>query len=48
VAVADTVARLGETQLLVIAPGCSAERALLYAEQLGRGGDPHGLSSGRA
>jgi diguanylate cyclase (GGDEF)-like protein len=30
----DTVARLGETQFLVIAPGCSAERALLYAEQL--------------
>src|SRR5437773_3030496 len=34
VAAADTVARLGETQLLVIAPGCSAERSLLYAEQL--------------
>src|SRR5947208_6571931 len=33
-AAADTVARLGETQLLVIVPGCSAERALLYAEQL--------------
>ncbi|TLY77089.1 MAG: EAL domain-containing protein [Gammaproteobacteria bacterium] len=33
-AAADTVARLGETQLLVIAPGCSAERSLLYAEQL--------------
>jgi diguanylate cyclase len=31
---ADTVARLGETQFLVIAPGCSAERALLYASQL--------------
>jgi len=30
----DTVARLGETQFLVMAPGCSAERALLYAEQL--------------
>ena len=30
----DTVARLGETQFLVLAPGCSAERALLYAEQL--------------
>jgi diguanylate cyclase (GGDEF)-like protein len=30
----DTVARLGETQFLVIAPGCTAERALLYAEQL--------------
>jgi diguanylate cyclase (GGDEF)-like protein len=34
VAAADTVARLGETQLLVIAPGCSAERSLLFAEQL--------------
>ena len=34
VAANDTVARLGETQLLVIAPGCSGERALLYAEQL--------------
>jgi diguanylate cyclase (GGDEF)-like protein len=30
----DSVARLGETQFLLIAPGCSAERALLYAEQL--------------
>jgi diguanylate cyclase (GGDEF)-like protein len=30
----ETVARLGETQFLVIAPGCSAERAMLYAEQL--------------
>ena len=30
----DIVARLGETQFLVIAPGCSAERATLYAEQL--------------
>ena len=30
----DSVARLGETQLLVIARGCSAERSLLYAEQL--------------
>jgi diguanylate cyclase len=30
----DTVARLGETQFLVIAPACSAERALLYAGQL--------------
>ena len=30
----DTVARLGEAQFLVLAPGCSAERALLYAEQL--------------
>jgi diguanylate cyclase len=34
VAAHDTVARLGETQFLVIVPGCSAERALLYAEQL--------------
>ncbi|HET9330421.1 MAG TPA: EAL domain-containing protein [Steroidobacteraceae bacterium] len=34
VAAIDTLARLGETQFLVIAPGCSAERALLYAEQL--------------
>jgi diguanylate cyclase len=34
VAAADTVARLGETQFLVIARSCSAERALLYAEQL--------------
>src|SRR6202043_63859 len=34
VAAADTVARLGETQFLVIAPGASAERSLLYAEQL--------------
>ncbi|HWW33172.1 MAG TPA: EAL domain-containing protein [Steroidobacteraceae bacterium] len=30
----DTVARLGEAQFLVIVPGCTAERALLYAEQL--------------
>ena len=30
----DTVARLGETQFLVIAPACSAERAPLYASQL--------------
>jgi len=30
----DTVARLGETQFLVVVPGCSAERSLLYAEQL--------------
>jgi diguanylate cyclase (GGDEF)-like protein len=30
----DTVARLGEAQFLVIAPGCTAERSLLYAEQL--------------
>ncbi|HEY0767128.1 MAG TPA: EAL domain-containing protein [Steroidobacteraceae bacterium] len=34
VAADDTVARLGETQFLVIAPGCTAERSLLYAEQL--------------
>jgi len=34
VAAADTLARLGETQFLVVAPGCSAERAVLYAEQL--------------
>jgi diguanylate cyclase (GGDEF)-like protein len=33
-AAAETVARLGEMQFLVIAPGCGAERALLYAEQL--------------
>jgi diguanylate cyclase (GGDEF)-like protein len=30
----ETVARFGETQFLVVVPGCSAERALLYAEQL--------------
>lgn len=30
----DTVARLGEAQFLVLGPGCSAERAPLYAEQL--------------
>jgi diguanylate cyclase (GGDEF)-like protein len=30
----DTLARIGETQFLVIAPGCAAERSLLYAEQL--------------
>jgi diguanylate cyclase (GGDEF)-like protein len=29
-----TLARLGETQFLVLVPGCTAERALLYAEQL--------------
>ena len=34
VAAEDTVARIGETQFLVIAPGCSAQRSLLYAEQL--------------
>ena len=33
-AATDTVARLGETQFLVIAAGCSAERAPLYAGQL--------------
>src|SRR5215469_3329689 len=33
-AATDTVARLAETQFLVIAPGCSAERAPLYAGQL--------------
>jgi diguanylate cyclase (GGDEF)-like protein len=33
-AATDTVARFGETQFLVIAPGCSAERAPLYAGQL--------------
>jgi diguanylate cyclase (GGDEF)-like protein len=31
----DIVARIGETQFLVISSGCSAERSLLYAEQLG-------------
>lgn len=30
----DTVARLGEAQFLVIVPACTAERSLLYAEQL--------------
>ncbi len=34
VATSDDVARLGETQFLVIAPGCSPERAMLYAQQL--------------
>ena len=34
VAASDTVARLGEAQFLVISPGCSLERAQLYAEQL--------------
>jgi len=34
IAAADTVARLGEMQFLVIAPGCTAERAPLYAGQL--------------
>jgi len=34
VAAADIVARIGETQFLVICVGCTAERSLLYAEQL--------------
>jgi diguanylate cyclase (GGDEF)-like protein len=34
IAASETVARLGETQFLVIAPGCTAERAPLYAGQL--------------
>ena len=34
IAETDTVARLGEAQFVVIAPGCTPERALLYAEQL--------------
>ncbi|MBV8343116.1 MAG: EAL domain-containing protein, partial [Gammaproteobacteria bacterium] len=34
VAPADSLARVGETQFLVVAPGCGAERAQLYAEQL--------------
>ncbi len=34
VATGETLARLGETQFLVYAPRCSAERALLYGEQL--------------
>jgi diguanylate cyclase (GGDEF)-like protein len=34
VATEHTLARLGETQFLVLVPGCTAERALLYAEQL--------------
>jgi diguanylate cyclase (GGDEF)-like protein len=33
-AAADTVARIGEAQFLVLSPQCSAERAQLYAEQL--------------
>jgi diguanylate cyclase (GGDEF)-like protein len=33
-AAADLVARLGETQFLVLAANCSPERAQLYAEQL--------------
>jgi diguanylate cyclase (GGDEF)-like protein len=31
---ADTVARLGETQFLIVAQDCRGERATLYAEQL--------------
>lgn len=34
VAATDTIARVGEMQFLMIARGCSAERSLLYAEQL--------------
>jgi diguanylate cyclase (GGDEF)-like protein len=34
VAAEHTLARLGETQFLVLVPGFTAERALLYAEQL--------------
>ncbi|HEX4388793.1 MAG TPA: EAL domain-containing protein, partial [Steroidobacteraceae bacterium] len=34
VAPSDTVARFGETQFLVLAQDCTAERALLYAAQL--------------
>jgi len=34
IAASETVARLGEMQFLVIAPGCTAERAPLYAGQL--------------
>jgi diguanylate cyclase (GGDEF)-like protein len=34
VAAADTLARVGETQFLVLVGACSAERAPLYAEQL--------------
>jgi diguanylate cyclase (GGDEF)-like protein len=34
VAAEHTLARLGETQFLVLVPGYTAERALLYAEQL--------------
>ncbi len=34
VASGETLARLGEAQFLVLAPRCSAERALLYGEQL--------------
>jgi diguanylate cyclase len=34
VAGGETLARLGEAQFLLLAPRCSAERALLYGEQL--------------
>jgi diguanylate cyclase (GGDEF)-like protein len=34
IAATETAARLGEMQFLVIAPGCTAERAPLYAGQL--------------
>jgi diguanylate cyclase (GGDEF)-like protein len=34
IAASDSVARLGEMQFLVVAPGCTAERAPLYAGQL--------------
>jgi diguanylate cyclase (GGDEF)-like protein len=34
IAANDVLARLGETQFLVVVPGCSAERSMLYAEQL--------------
>jgi diguanylate cyclase (GGDEF)-like protein len=34
VADGETLARLGEAQFLVLAPRCTAERALLYGEQL--------------
>ncbi|HEY6824214.1 MAG TPA: phosphodiesterase, partial [Steroidobacteraceae bacterium] len=34
IAASETVARLGEMQFLVVAPGCTAERAPLYAGQL--------------
>jgi diguanylate cyclase (GGDEF)-like protein len=34
IAADDTLSRLGETQFLVVVPGCSAERSMVYAEQL--------------
>jgi diguanylate cyclase (GGDEF)-like protein len=34
VAAGETLARVGETQFLVLAPRCTPERALLYGEQL--------------